>query len=114
MLTAKGKQAMVEIRIYGKLRQYLKEPDTSRGRILKLSVEPEETVVAILGRIGIPLDAVYTIFLNSKLLASRSKMAYWMRYQQVRANPLDWELDVAVKAGDRIGLFGRDMAALVV
>jgi hypothetical protein len=34
--------------------------------------------------------------------------------QQVHENPLEWKLDVAVKAGDRIGLFGRDMAALVV
>ncbi len=105
---------MVEIRIYGKLRQYLKESETDPGGILKLSVDPEETVEALLARIGIPLDAVYTIFLNSKLLVSRSKMAYWMRYPQVRKNPLDWELDVVVKAGDRIGLFGRDMAALVV
>ena len=105
---------MVEIRIYGKLRKYLKEPETAQSGILKLSVEPEETVMALLARIGIPLDAIYTIFLNSKLLASRSLMAYRMGYQQVRENPLDWELDVAVKAGDRIGLFGRDMSALVV
>ncbi len=105
---------MVEIRIYGKLRQYLKEPETSQSGILKLSVEPEETVEALLARIGIPLDAIYTIFLNSKLLASRSLMAYRMGYQQVRENPLDWELDIVVKAGDRIGLFGRDMSALVV
>ena len=41
-------------------------------------------------------------------------MAYWIRYQQVNENPLDWNLEVAVKAGDRIGIFGRDMAALVV
>jgi hypothetical protein len=105
---------VVEIRIYGKLRRYLKEPETSRSGILKLAIEAEETLVALLARIGIPLDAIYTIFLNSKLLASRSKMACWMRYPQVRENPLDWELDVTVKAGDRIGLFGRDMAALVV
>ncbi len=105
---------MVDIRIYGKLRQYLKETETDQGGILKLSVDPEETVEALLARIGIPLDAVYTIFLNSKLLVSRSKMACWMRYPQVRKNPLDWELDIVVKAGDRIGLFGRDMAALVV
>ena len=105
---------MVEIRIYGKLRQYLKEPEISDGGILKLSVEPEETVAALLARIGIPLDAIYTIFINSKLLAARSLMAYRMGYQQVRENPLDWELDVVVKSGDRIGLFGRDMAALIV
>ena len=105
---------MVDIRIYGKLRQYLKETETSQGGILKLSVDPGETLEALLARIGIPLDEIYTIFLNSKLLVSRSKMAYWMRYPQVRENPLDWKLDVVVKAGDRIGLFGRDMGALVV
>lgn len=105
---------MVEVRIYGKLRQFLKESETFESGILKLCVEPEETVEALLARIGIPLDAIYTIFLNSKLLASRSKMAYRMGYQQVREDPLDWNLDVAVKAGDRIGIFGSDMAALVV
>jgi hypothetical protein len=41
-------------------------------------------------------------------------MAYWIGYQQVQENPLAWELNVVVKAGDRIGLFGRDMAALVI
>ena len=105
---------MVEVRIYGKLRRFLKEPETFEGGVLRLAVEPEETVVALLARIGIPLDAIYTIFLNSKLLASRSLMAYRMGFQQVREDPLDWNLDVAVRAGDRIGLFGRDMAALVV
>ena len=105
---------MVEIRIYGKLRQYLEESKTSQGVILKLPVEPEETVMALLDRIKIPIDAIYTIFLNSKLLASRSLMAYRMGYQQVRESPLDWNLDIEVRAGDRIALFGRDMSALVV
>ena len=92
----------------------LKEPEASKGGVLKLAAEPEETVVALLARIGISPDAIFTIFLNSKLLASRSLMAYRMGYQQVREDPLDWNLDIAVKDGDRIGLFGRDMAALVV
>jgi hypothetical protein len=41
-------------------------------------------------------------------------MARWLGHRQVRANPFDWDLNVAVKSGDRIGLFGRDMGALVV
>ena len=41
-------------------------------------------------------------------------MARWMGYQQVRKDPFNWDLNVAVKPSDRIGLFGRDMAALVV
>ena len=81
---------------------------------MRIVPQPEETLQQLLIRIGIPLEEIYTIFLNSKLLASRSKMAYWMRYQQVNENPLDWKLKVAVKAGDRIGIFGRDMAALVI
>jgi hypothetical protein len=41
-------------------------------------------------------------------------MANWLGYQQVRESPFDWDLKVPVKDGDRIGLFGEDMAALVV
>ena len=81
---------------------------------MRVAPHPEETLEQLLARIGIPLDEIYTIFLNYKLLASRSLMAYRMGYQQVNQNPLDWKLDIALKAGDRIGLFGRDMAALVV
>lgn len=105
---------MIEIRIYGKLRRYISETEADDGNVMRITPQPQETLAQLLARIGIPLDDIYTIFLNSRLLVTRSKMAYWMRYQQVRKNPLDWELDVVVKTGDRIGLFGRDMAALVV
>lgn len=105
---------MVEIRLYGKLRRFAGESKKGRGSVIQVAPQPDETLRQLLQRIGIPLDDIYNIFFNSKLLASRSKMAYWMRYQQVHENPLEWKLDVAVKAGDRIGLFGRDMAALVI
>ncbi len=105
---------MVDIRLYGKLRHFVKEPEAGHDNLMRIAPQPEETLQQLLARIGISLDEIYTIFLNSKLLASRSKMAYWMRYQQVNEDPLDWNLEVAVKSGDRIGLFGRDMAALVV
>ena len=105
---------MVDIRIFGKLRRFVKEPEAGQDNLVRIAPEPEETLDKLLARIGIPLDEIYTIFLNSKLLASRSLMAYRMGYQQVHENPLDWNLEVALKQGDRIGLFGRDMAALVV
>jgi hypothetical protein len=41
-------------------------------------------------------------------------MASMVGYPQVRGNPYNWDLNVALKTADRIGLFGRDMAALVV
>ena len=104
----------VDIRLYGKLRHFVKEAEAGHDNLMRIAPHPEETLQQLLARIGIPLEEIFTIFLNSRLLASRSKMAYWMRYQQVNANPLDWKLEVAVKAGDRIGIFGRDMAALVI
>jgi len=105
---------MVEIRLFGKLRRFVKEPGAGHGHLMKVAPRPEETLEQLLDRIGIPPGDIYTIFFNSRLLASRSKMAYWIRYQQVHENPLEWKLNVAVRPGDRIGLFGRDMAALVI
>jgi hypothetical protein len=105
---------MVAIHLYGKLRRFVKESGTGHGNVLKVAPQPGETVEQLLARVGIPLDEIYNIFFNAKLLATRSAMAHWMRYQQVHENPLEWKLDIAVKAGDRIGLFGRDMAALVI
>ena len=105
---------MIEIRIYGKLRRFINKPEADHGNMMRVKPQPQETLAQLLARIGIPLDDIYTIFLNSRLLVTRSKMAYWIGYQQVHNNPLDWKLDIVVKTGDRVGLFGRDMAALVI
>ena len=74
----------------------------------------QQNFESLLARTGISIQDIYTIFFNHKLLAARSRMARWIGHQQVRSDPFDWDLNVAVKAGDRIGLFGRDMAALVI
>ena len=105
---------MIEIRVYGKLRRFINEPEADHGNVMSVTPQTQETLAQLLARIGIPLDDIYTIFLNSRLLVTRSKMAYWIGYQQVHKNPLDWQLDSVVKAGDRVGLFGRDMAAVVI
>jgi hypothetical protein len=105
---------MVDIGLYGKLRHFVKKPEAGHDNLMRMAPQPEETLQLLLDRIGIPVDEIYTIFLNSKLLASRSLMAYRMGFQQVNEDPLDWNLEIALKEGDRIGLFGRDMAALVV
>ena len=102
---------MAEIRLYGKLRRYAKEnPDF----IIRVSPESNETLENLLNRLNIPLDDIYSIFYNSKLLAARTGMASWIGYRQVHSDVFDWDLKVTVKPSDRIGLFGRDMAALVV
>lgn len=104
----------VSIHLYGKLRRFVEESEAEGGNVLKVEPQPGETLEPLLARVGIPLDEIYNIFFNAKLLATRSATAHWMRYQQVHENPLEWKLNIAVKAGDRIGLFARDMAALVI
>ncbi|MEJ2283563.1 MAG: hypothetical protein P8X85_08230 [Desulfobacterales bacterium] len=105
---------MVEIRVYGKLRSFVKNIATDSDNVIRLSPEPAETLDRLLARLDIPVDEIYSIFYNSELLAARSGMASMVGYRQVRANPYKWDLNVALKPADRIGLFGRDMAALVV
>lgn len=76
---------MVEIRLYDKLRRYAKGyPDS----IIRIAPESNETLEILLYRLGIPLNDIYSIFYNSKLLAARSGMASWIGFQQVHANPL--------------------------
>ena len=105
---------MVEIRVYGKLRQVARDIPTDDDHVIRVSPKPDETLANLLTRIGIPVEEIYSIFYNSKLLAARSGMASMVGYPQVRGNPYNWDLAVALKSSDRIGLFGRDMAALVV
>ena len=105
---------MVEIRIFGKLRNYATDIPADEDNVIRVKPLPDETLEALLARLKIPAEKIYSIFFNSKLLAARSGMASMVGYPQVRGNPYDWDLNVVVNPADRIGLFGRDMAALVV
>ena len=105
---------MVEIYFYGKLRRYSRHDRGGQDNVLRISPEADDTIASLLAQAQIPVDEISSIFFNSKLLAARTGMARWIGYQQVRGNPFNWDLNIAVQSGDRIGLFGRDMAALVV
>jgi len=105
---------MIEIRLYGKLRRQSANKELRETGILHLNPDSGETLNSLLGRIDISAEDAHSIFLNAKLLAARSNMARWLRYQGASSNPLDWNLDVPLNSGDRVGIFGRDMAALVV
>jgi hypothetical protein len=105
---------MVEIHLFGKLRRYAQNTDAGDDYVIKVSPRADETIESLLDRVEISIEDIYSIFFNRKLLAARSGMARWIGHRQVRTNPFDWDLNVPVKSGDRIGLFGRDMAALVV
>ena len=110
----KGNKKMVDIRVFGKLRRFVKELEARHDNLMRIELQPDETLQQLLARLEIPIEEIYTIFLNSKLLATRTLIAYRMGDQQVNESPLDWTLEVALQEGDRVGLFGRDMAALVV
>ena len=103
---------MVEIHLYGKLRDYSQQPDCNHNCTIMLEPNTGETIAKLLRRLGVPLEEINHIFYNAKLLASRAKAATHMGYEQVDASLSDWNLDIPVNTGDRIGLFGSDMAML--
>ena len=103
---------MVEIHVYGKLRQYVTNGRPSGASVTVLEPDAPEILTLLLARLGIPVEEINHIFFNGKLLASRARAAAYMGFMPASSNPSDWNLDVPVENGDRIGLFGRDMALL--
>ncbi len=100
---------MLEVHLYGKLRRYAPDARPDRESVVRLAPNPDETVRTALERLHIAPEEVYHVFLNGKLLATRNSMAPWLRYQQAAGG-----LDTPLELGDRLGLFARDMALLVV
>jgi hypothetical protein len=106
---------MISIHLYGKLRRFAPDKSPAGNSILQVTFKKNETLKSLLDRIGIDPDELYTIFLNSKLLTTRTKIAPFLGYQQVNSKDCqDWDLAVTIHDGDRLGLFGSDMSGLVV
>lgn len=107
---------MVEVHLYGNLRHRIPQCGPTGACAVRVEPQPGETVGKLLARLGIPADEVYHAFLNGKLLWTRNSMAPYLEYPQVRAGRVSQgpEAEVLVRDGDRLGLFGRDMALLVV
>jgi hypothetical protein len=103
---------MIEIHLYGNLRRYGHPTKPGQSCVVNVEARPEETVSSLLVKAGIPVDEVHHIFVNSRLLASRARIAVLYGYLQARDNVHDWALEVPVANGSRVGLFGRDMAML--
>lgn len=106
----------IEVHLYGKLRRYAPDPRPDRECVVQFTPGPGETIKTVLERLGIPADELGHVFLNGSLLATRNAMAPWLRYQQAQANVFnrDRALDILLGADDRVGLFPRGMAMLVV
>ena len=107
---------MVEIHLYGGLRRLAIDPRPGRDSIVRLEPEPGETVETVLEWLGVRPAELSHVFLNGALLSTDNAMAKWLDYQRVYAGTTDQAggLGTSVRCGDRVGLFARDMALLVV
>lgn len=105
---------MISIHLYGKLRRYSTKKNPGEDSVIQLDIAQGEILEGVLKKCGIEIEELYTIFVNAKLLATRTKMASHLGYQQASGSCNNWDLSITIKDGDRIGLFGRDMATLVV
>ena len=104
----------VEIHLYGKLRRYAPDPRADRENVVRVTLKAGDTVRTALERAGIAEEEVCHIFLNGALFSTHNSMAPWLGYRQAQANVHRRETDIVLKPGDRLGIFGHDMAALVV
>ena len=105
---------MISIHLYCKLRKHTEDKRPSGNNIVRVEVNDDETLERVLKRSGINLAEVYTIFLNAKLLTNHNRMAHCLEYPLAIEYPHSWDLSVLVKDGDKVGLFSRDIPALVV
>ena len=106
---------MIEIHLYGKLRRFAPDKSAAGNSILQVASQKNETLESLLDRIGIEADELHTIFLNSKLLTTRVRIAPYLGYQQVDDEDcLGWNLTVVIQDGDRLGFFGSDVSGLII
>ena len=84
---------MVEVRLYGRLRRVAEHPEVTADSIAWVRVAGDTTVDAVLRRLGIdPEHEVSNIFINGRYFYDA----------RVRA----------VRDGDRLGVFPKDMGML--
>ena len=105
---------VVEIHLYGKLRHYAPNPRADRENVVQVTLNAGDTVRIALERAGINEEEICHIFVNGALFSTHNSMAPWLGYRQAQANVHQRETDITLKPGDRLGVFGHDMAALVV
>jgi hypothetical protein len=103
---------MVEINLYGNLRKYAREFNSPGMSMISIDPQPGETVGILLEQLGIPVKEINHIFINSKLLFSRSQLASMFDLPQVDDDLTGWDLSIQVADGDRLGIFGLDMPVL--
>lgn len=106
---------MIEIRLFGNLRSYAPDSAAASGTAIYLPVGEDGTVGQVLAQVGIDPAEVSNVFLNGRLLP-RSIYPILLGYPLTTPNPLPPEgyLSTPVRAGDRLGVFPRNMGMVVV
>jgi hypothetical protein len=104
---------VIEVRLFGDLRHYADQHAAPSGVVLQLA--DASTVGQVLAQIGIPLEEVGNLFLNGQLLP-RSVYPITLGYPLAASTPLSASglLGATVKPGDRLGVFPKKMALVVV
>jgi hypothetical protein len=107
---------MIELHLYGDLRRYAQEKTAAGQSVVQLPIGNGGTVGSVLREVGIDPTEVGQIFLNGKLLDTRCSIAPWLGYQSAKERvPIGKSyLDAPVRSGDRLGVFPKKMAMLVV
>ncbi len=105
---------MIEVYVYGRLRQRLGARCGGVDCVIHVAPEADETLASLLAKLGVAGADLAHVFLNGNLVQTQNTMAPWLGYRQARADVWGGSLEVAIAPGDRVGLFGEDMAALVV
>ncbi len=107
---------MIELHLYGDLCCCVSGKTPNGASVTNLTLADVQTVSDVLSQVGIEPAEVGHIFLNGKLLYTRSRMAPWLGYMwaEDRVPVGGSHFDTALRSGDRLGLFPKRMSILVV
>lgn len=105
---------MIEIRLFGHLRQLVPNTGPSKEAVLQLD-ENLSTIGQVLTSVGIGFSDVGNLFLNGRLLP-RSAYPITLGYPMTATKPLTAAavLSTPLQDGDRLGIFPRAMSLVVV
>jgi len=106
---------VINVHLFGSLRRYAADPTPNRDTVVHLPADEQGTVGRVLAQIGIDPAEVSNVFLNGRLVP-RSGYPILLGYPLAAGEPLlqDRYLDMPVQRGDRLGVFPRNMGAVVV
>jgi hypothetical protein len=106
---------LIEVRLFGDLRRYAGDPASLSGVAIQVPAGESDTIGQVLAQMGIGPEELSNIFLNGRLLP-RSAYPITLGYPLAAKVPLSPEgcMSTPVRSGDRLGLFPRNMGAVVV